>query len=100
MYVTRRILWIMDKVSETKTQRISITVPSRVLELLKYNAAARNVSRFFTEAEEEKIAREEKAKALEVLLNAPPTHTKIADAVEYLKSIREEDDQQAKRFGE
>ncbi len=83
----------------TKTQRISITVPARILELLKHHISERNVSRFFTEAVVEKITREERAAALQILLNASPTHAHIGDAVEYLKATRKDDAKRDKRLG-
>lgn len=90
----------MSIIFETiKTQRISITVPSRVLERLGRISSGRNVSRFFTEAVEEKMAREEREEAFKALLNAPPTHTDIEDAVEYIKDIRKEDEKRDKRLG-
>lgn len=90
----------MSTVTETaKSQRISITVPNRILERLRRVTSGRTVSRFFAEAVDEKIAREEQEQAFKALLEAPPTLTELGDAVEYVKTLRKEDALRDKRLG-
>jgi metal-responsive CopG/Arc/MetJ family transcriptional regulator len=86
-------------ITSDKMQRISITVPTGVLEKVKRLINDKSVSGFFTEAAAEKISREERSQAFQALLAAPATHTFVSDTSKYLRELRKEDAQRDARLG-
>ncbi|MDO8657919.1 MAG: hypothetical protein Q7K55_04215 [Candidatus Levybacteria bacterium] len=79
--------------------RINITVPEYILKELEKEVPERGKSSFVAGAIEEKLARKKREKALEELLGAPASFTKIKDSAVYIRKTRRLDNKRLKRLG-
>lgn len=79
--------------------RINVTIPAETVEKLKKVVAKRGISRFLTDAVEEKITKIEREKALKELLAMPPTFTHIKDSRKWVRDLRRRDLKRMKRLG-
>ncbi len=79
--------------------RLNISLSKDTADKIRKIAPKRGVSKFLTEAAEEKIRRLEREKALKELLEAPPTFTDIQDSVKYIRKMRRLDEKRMRRLG-
>ena len=79
--------------------RLNISIPAETVAKIKKTAPKRGVSRFLTEAAEEKIKKLEREKALKELLAMPPTFTHIKDSRKWIRDLRRRDLKRMKRLG-
>ncbi len=77
--------------------RLSITVPRSLVKDLK--TEVNNLSKYITEAILERRKREQREKAWQELLSAPPTFTEIDDPVAFIRELRAGDEERMKRLG-
>ena len=77
--------------------RLSITVPRSLVNDLK--TEVNNLSKYITEAIQERRKREQCEKAWQELLAAPPTFTEIDDPVAFISELRAGDEERLKRLG-
>ena len=77
--------------------RLSITVPRSLVSELKTEVS--NLSKYITEAIIERRKREQREKAWQELLTAPPTFTDIDDPIAFIKELRAGDEARMKRLG-
>lgn len=83
------------------TVRVNISLPNETLYKIKQAAPKRGVSRFLTEAAEEKIEQIERKKALKELIEAPPAFTFLKGknaAQRWVRSLRRESDKRLERL--
>lgn len=83
------------------TTRLNISIQTETAIKLKKIAPKRGISKFLTEAAEEKINKVEREKALKELLEAPPTFTFLKGknaAVNWVGKLRAEDEKRLKRI--
>lgn len=78
--------------------RLNISLPEDLVAILKASVPSRGMSAFLAEAAREKIILSEKENALNELLDAVPTFTKIKDSVNYVRKIRKTDEKRTGSF--
>lgn len=78
--------------------RVNISLPESVVVRVKKRTQRRGMSKFLSEAAEEKLAREEREEALRELKEAPPTFTEVSDSRAYIRQLRASDEERLKRF--
>lgn len=81
------------------TTRINISLSEDLLTMLRSYVPARGLSRFLSEAANEKIDRIKREKAFNELLNAPPSFTNIRNGAAYVRASRRLDEKRARRLG-
>lgn len=79
--------------------RVNISLPETVVIRVKKRTRRGGMSKFLSEAAEEKLAREEREQALRELADAPPTFTNITESGAYIRQLRATDEERLKRFG-
>jgi post-segregation antitoxin (ccd killing protein) len=77
--------------------RVNLTIPTDILAYLKRHSD--NMSRYISEAVRERMAREQREKALAEILSATPTFTDVADGASFVQEVRSEDTQRDDRLG-
>ena len=77
--------------------RINISVPQELVTAVKKRTT--NVSKYISDAMQEKLRREEIAKTIDELRNHPPTFQAIDDPTAYIRSLRAGDEERMKRLG-
>ncbi len=77
--------------------RLSITIPRSLVNDLKTDVD--NLSKYITEAIQERRKQEQREKAWQELLDAPPTFTEIDDPVAFIRDLRAGDEERLKRLG-
>jgi len=83
--------------TSTEFIKLTITVPRELLEDLKTSVS--NVSRYISEAAQERRKKERREQAWKELLAAPATFTDIDDPVKYVEDLRAGDDERLKSMG-
>lgn len=81
----------------TEYIKVTLSIPKRIIDDLK--DSTNNMSKYVSEAIEEKRLKERREQAWQELLAAPPTHTEIDDPVQYIIDLRKGDDERMKRLG-
>ena len=79
--------------------RVNLTIPKSIIQDMKKMDEKINMSKFTSEALREKIARAKRKKAFNEILAGPPSFTDIDDSAAYVRSLRTENEDRAKRFG-
>lgn len=79
--------------------RINISIPFELAKDLKKISPKRGVSKFLSEAAEEKIRRDKREKALEELLAGPPAFLDIKDSAKWVRNLRRRDLRRLERLG-
>jgi post-segregation antitoxin (ccd killing protein) len=77
--------------------RVNLTIPKDIIEYLRRHTD--NVSGYISEAVRERIAREQREKALRELLAAKPTFTQVKDGTSYVEELRSADTKRDERLG-
>lgn len=81
--------------------RINVSLPSELVRDLKRLTPARGLSKFLSEAAEEKIARKKREIALKVLLEAPPAFEFLKGkdaAAKWVRKLRAGDEKRLRRI--
>ncbi|MBI2327718.1 hypothetical protein HYU92_05375 [Candidatus Curtissbacteria bacterium] len=81
--------------------RLNVSMPSEVVSKVKKFTSKRGVSRFLTEAANEKIEKLEREKALEELLAAPPSFKFLKGknaSARWVRELRRTDNKRLKRI--
>ena len=81
----------------TRYTRVNLTIPKDIIAYLKRHTA--NMSRYISEAVRERIAREQREKALREILAAKPTFTHVKDGTTYVREVRSVDKKRDARLG-
>ena len=69
--------------------RVNLTMPKDIITYLKRHTA--NMSSYISEAVRERIAREQREKALREILAAKPTFTDVKDGTTFVRELRSVD---------
>ena len=69
--------------------RVNLTMPKDIIAYLKHHTA--NMSSYISEAVRERIAREQREKALREILAAKPTFTDVKDGTAFVRELRSVD---------
>ena len=77
--------------------RLNITLPKDVAEYVRSNT--KNISKYISEAISERVAREERQRAIHDILSEPPSFTDIDDSAVYVRELRAVDKERDKRLG-
>jgi len=77
--------------------RVNLTIPKDIIEYLKRHTE--NMSSYISEAVRERIAREQREKALREILAAKPTFTDVRDGTTFVRELRSVDKKRDKRLG-
>lgn len=86
--------------SSEKVVRLNISLSNSLVKELKKSVPKRGLSKFLSEAAEEKIALIKREKALKELLEAPPAFTFLKGkdaALKWVRKLRKEDEKRLKR---
>ena len=81
----------------TRYTRVNLTIPKDIIDYLKRHSD--NMSRYFSEAAREGMAREKREKALREILAAQPTFTDVPDGASFVREVRSEDKKRVERLG-
>lgn len=80
--------------------RINVSISNTVVAEVKRLVPRRGVSRFFSEAIEEKLERMKREQALKELIDDPTTTIAgVTDSVTYVRALRANDNERDKRLG-
>ena len=77
--------------------RVNLTIPKDIIAYLKRHTA--NMSSYISDAVRERIAREQREKALREILAAKPTFTDVKDGTTFVQELRSVDKKRDKRLG-
>ena len=83
----------------TEYVRVNLTIPKALIQDMKKMDKKINMSKFTSDALREKLARAKREKAFKEILAGPPSFTDIEDSAAYVRSLRAENENRAKRFG-
>ena len=81
----------------TSYTRINLTIPKEIVEHLKRHTE--NMSKYISEAVRARIARETREQALQEILAAKPTFTRVKDGTTYVRQLRAVDKKRDERLG-
>lgn len=79
--------------------RVNVSLPFELVKDLKKISPKRGVSKFLSEAAEEKMRRDKREKALKELLAGPPAFPDIRDSAKWVRDLRKRDLGRLKRLG-
>jgi post-segregation antitoxin (ccd killing protein) len=77
--------------------RVNLTIPKDLIEYLRRHSE--NMSRYISEAIRERIAREQKERALREILATKPTFTHVSDGTTFVREARAADKKRDRRLG-
>jgi post-segregation antitoxin (ccd killing protein) len=77
--------------------RVNLTIPKDIIAYLKRHTA--NMSSYISEAVRERIAREQREKALREILAAKPTFSDAKDGTTFVRELRSVDKKRDARLG-
>jgi len=81
----------------TEYTRVNLTIPKDIIAYLKRHTA--NMSSYISDAVRERIAREQREKALREILAAQPTFTDVKDGTTFVRELRSVDKKRDARIG-
>ena len=73
------------------TVRMNITLSKPVADKLRSLLGKRGISKFISEATEEKLEKEKRELAFKKLAKLPPANPEIKDSAKYIHDMRQED---------